>query len=373
VARVQAALQAAQAAFDQAKTNLSKTVLTAPFDGVVAQLNLNLGEPTPVQSAAALLIDTNTYYVDLPVAEVDIAKITVGQDAKLRFAALPRTVLTGRVTRIGTSGASVGGVITYTVRVEIDPASAPVGVTLLPSMTTNVSIVISKGAAQSDTQATPSLTPAVTVDASAMPSLTPTASETPIALYTQVAYVSTSAQTTPTKCTVTAKITTYLRGEANENQSAIGVVGPGSLMYVNGRTANHKWWLVMAPTTVDVSTMIEGWVRADYVTPDSACTDQEVHPLDATETPTRVPTQVGATEVSTPCTLITTVVTSLRPDPSLQQVPLAQIPDRTALTPITKSADGGWWQVTYGPQTGWIGAKTVMVSASCTTIPTQTP
>jgi uncharacterized protein YgiM (DUF1202 family) len=251
-------------------------------------------------------------------------------------------------------------------------ASQAASVTTSPTVGSKTQVAAVQ-ATQPINSPTPSLTPTLANTTTPMPSLTPTSSETPIMLYTQVVYVSTYAQTTPTKCTLTAKALTYLRGDPSEKQSAIGNVSAGSLMYVNGRTANHKWWYVSAPTVVDVSTMIDGWVRADYVTPDAACTDQEVRPLDATETPTRVPTQVGAPTVASPCSLITTTATALRPDPSRKQASLAQIAARTALTPISRLSDGSWWQVTYGTQTGWIGGASVMASSSCTEIPTQTP
>src|SRR5260221_6424396 len=93
------------------------------------------------------------------------------------------------------------------------------------------------------------------------------------------------------------------------------------------------------------------------------------------ETPTRPRTNTPKNPMTAaPCTLLTTVSASLRPDPSLQQVPLAQVPAGTAFTPIKKSADGRWWNVSYGGQDGWIGAGTVFVSASCSAIlaPTST-
>ncbi|HLY27911.1 MAG TPA: efflux RND transporter periplasmic adaptor subunit, partial [Aggregatilineales bacterium] len=139
VAGANANIQAAQSALDQAKATLYKLNLVAPFDGVVAQMNLNVGQQTP-PGAAAIILDTSAYYVDLPVDEVDIAKVALDQDATLKFDSLPGVVLNGKVTRISDTGTKAGSVVTYTVRVQIDPAGKP----LLSSMTTTVSIITGK-------------------------------------------------------------------------------------------------------------------------------------------------------------------------------------------------------------------------------------
>src|SRR5450432_164468 len=136
IQRTQINLKAAQVALDQAKAALDKTTLVAPFDGVIGNLNLNLGEQVPV-GPAAIILDTSSFYVDLPIDEVNIAKVAVGQDAELTFAALPGSVLTGKVTRIGTSQQKSGGVVTYAVRVELIPDGKP----LLSSMTAVANII----------------------------------------------------------------------------------------------------------------------------------------------------------------------------------------------------------------------------------------
>jgi RND family efflux transporter MFP subunit len=134
--KAKASLDSAQASLDDAKASLDKTKLLAPFDGVIGQVNLNLGQAAP-SSAAIVLLDTNSFYVDLPVDEADIAKVAVNQDVSLKFDALRNVTLTGKVTRIADVSTTVGNAITYTVHVELKPDSQP----LLPSMTTTASII----------------------------------------------------------------------------------------------------------------------------------------------------------------------------------------------------------------------------------------
>jgi HlyD family secretion protein len=140
IERTKINIQAAQFALDQAKATLDKTKLVAPFDGVIGKLNLNLGEQAPTNAPAAIILDTSAFYVDLPIDEVNVAKISVGQEADLTFAAFPGTILRGKVARIATSGQKVGGVVTYTIRIELDPSGKP----LLSSMTAAVNIVTGK-------------------------------------------------------------------------------------------------------------------------------------------------------------------------------------------------------------------------------------
>ncbi len=135
-----AQLKAAQAALDLATYNLSRSTLVAPFDGVVARINLTAGEPSPLDKPAVILLDDGSFYVDIPVDEVDIAKVAEGQPVALAFDSLPGEVVTGRVSRIAQTALGVGDVVTYAVRVDIDAA----GQTLRSGMSTTATITVSQ-------------------------------------------------------------------------------------------------------------------------------------------------------------------------------------------------------------------------------------
>lgn len=135
----EAQLALAQAAVAQAQAALNRTVLTAPFDGVVAEMNLTVGE-LPPQSAAVQLVDDSSYYVDVAVDETDVVKVQVGQPVTLVLDALPDDQLTGRVTRVAVAPIRAGQLVTYTVRVMLDPAQAAVRA----GMTTTSTIVVNE-------------------------------------------------------------------------------------------------------------------------------------------------------------------------------------------------------------------------------------
>src|SRR5260221_49702 len=87
VKQAQDNLASAQTALDAAKLTLTNTQLTAPIDGMGAQIKLNVGEAAP-SSQAVILVDTSRFYVDVPLSELDVANINVGQDVNLLFQAL---------------------------------------------------------------------------------------------------------------------------------------------------------------------------------------------------------------------------------------------------------------------------------------------
>ena len=103
---VRADVQQSRAHLDAARANLTRTILRAPFDGVVAKLTGELGEfstPSPpgIPTPPAIdLIDDSCLYVSAPIDEVDVANVRVGQPAYITIDALPNRHFDGRVRRV---------------------------------------------------------------------------------------------------------------------------------------------------------------------------------------------------------------------------------------------------------------------------------
>lgn len=89
-----------------ARANFDRTRLTAPFDGVVAEINANLFEyvtPSPVgipTPPAVDLINNTCFYVSAPIDEVDAADIRVDMPADISLDAYGNRHFKGRVRRI---------------------------------------------------------------------------------------------------------------------------------------------------------------------------------------------------------------------------------------------------------------------------------
>jgi HlyD family secretion protein len=89
-----------------ANANLDRTRLTAPFDGVIAEINGELFEfvtPSPIgipTPPAVDLIDNQCFYVSAPIDEVDASDIRVGMPARLTLDAFRDRAFEGNVRRI---------------------------------------------------------------------------------------------------------------------------------------------------------------------------------------------------------------------------------------------------------------------------------
>lgn len=117
-------LQQAELALEQARNLLSRAELRAPFDGVLVENNLTVGQ-LPPQGVSVLLMDLSRYYLDLPVDETDIVQVAVGQPVEVLLDAFPGETFTARVTRVSQTPTRVGQLVTYLVQVELDPTDRP--------------------------------------------------------------------------------------------------------------------------------------------------------------------------------------------------------------------------------------------------------
>lgn len=96
----------AQARVKLTKVEQDRTLLVAPFDGIVADIVGELGEyttPSPpgVATPPAIdLIDDSCLYIEAPMDEVDAPKIHIGQPARVSLDALPGKALPGHVKRV---------------------------------------------------------------------------------------------------------------------------------------------------------------------------------------------------------------------------------------------------------------------------------
>ncbi|MBN1889568.1 MAG: efflux RND transporter periplasmic adaptor subunit, partial [Thermoflexales bacterium] len=139
IALAQVQMKQAQLALEQAKQQLEKAVLVAPFDGVVAELNLTRGQivaTTGVQ-AAVVLVDLSRYHITLSVDEIDVGYLQAGQAVAVTADALPGVSIAGQVERIAPVATVAGTVVAYQVTVRLEPSAAP----LRAGMSANVSIV----------------------------------------------------------------------------------------------------------------------------------------------------------------------------------------------------------------------------------------
>jgi HlyD family secretion protein len=138
IADVEAQVAQAQASLEQAELTLERTTLHAPFDGIVAAVNVKAGEMSPVALPAVTLLDASRFHVTVTVDEIDIGRLAKGQAAQVTLDALPETIIEGAVERIAPVASFEGGVVYYNVTIELDPTDAPIRA----DMTANATIVV---------------------------------------------------------------------------------------------------------------------------------------------------------------------------------------------------------------------------------------
>jgi HlyD family secretion protein len=101
-----ASAEVSKARITVVETEVAQTILTAPYDGIVAKVNTELGEfvtPSPqgIPTPPAIdLIDDRCLYVSAPIDEVDAPAIRVNMDARVTLDAFPQRRFHGKVRRI---------------------------------------------------------------------------------------------------------------------------------------------------------------------------------------------------------------------------------------------------------------------------------
>jgi HlyD family secretion protein len=132
-------IEQAQIALDQALHQQEGTVLAAPHDGTITLVGIRSGELSGGQPGF-VLTDLSAYHIDVSVDEIDIGSVAVGQQVTVTLDALPGETLAGQVEQIAETAQLDSGVVSYKVRVSLEPSSAP----LRAGMTANVDIVIER-------------------------------------------------------------------------------------------------------------------------------------------------------------------------------------------------------------------------------------
>lgn len=114
-------LTLAKAQLDAAKDTLANYVITAPFGGVVADVNVNVGEQVGTETRAVSIADFTTWTVETTdITELEVVKLSVGQKVTMIPDALPDLELIGEITEISNSYIQQGGDIIYTVTVRVN-------------------------------------------------------------------------------------------------------------------------------------------------------------------------------------------------------------------------------------------------------------
>jgi RND family efflux transporter MFP subunit len=139
VESAQASLINAQASLQNAELAYNNNILKAPFDGTIAQLNNQVGDQVTGSTDVAVETTTQSIAV-IPLNEVDVAKVAVGDKVSMTFDAIDGLTITGTVVQIDNIGTVSQGVVSYNVKITFDTEDPRVktGMSINASIITNI-------------------------------------------------------------------------------------------------------------------------------------------------------------------------------------------------------------------------------------------
>ncbi|MGB5278656.1 MAG: efflux RND transporter periplasmic adaptor subunit [Gammaproteobacteria bacterium] len=142
-----ATAEVSQAKLDVIKAELERTRLTAPFAGIIAEVNGEIGEfvtPSPIgipTPPAVDLMDISCLYVSAPIDEVDAPRIRVAMRANITLDALSGEVFDGKVKRIAPYVLEVEKQA-RTVAVEVDFVCQQGCENMLPGYSADIEVIL---------------------------------------------------------------------------------------------------------------------------------------------------------------------------------------------------------------------------------------
>lgn len=127
LALAQSRLDNAQAQVAAAESVLSNYVLAAPFDGVVADVAVSVGEQVGAESRAVSIADTSSWMIETAdITELEVVNIAVGQAVTFTTDSLPDVTMMGVVTAVSQSSFTQSGDVIYTVYIDVEEADPQV-------------------------------------------------------------------------------------------------------------------------------------------------------------------------------------------------------------------------------------------------------
>lgn len=127
-----------QAGVDNINAQMAKTALISPISGTVTRQDAKVGEIAAANAVIASVISAGNYEIDSYIPEVDIARIKVGNSAKVTLDAYGNDVIfDATVISIDPGETITEGVATYLTKFHFSKPDARIK----PGMTANIDIV----------------------------------------------------------------------------------------------------------------------------------------------------------------------------------------------------------------------------------------
>jgi HlyD family secretion protein len=133
-------VQQAAASLNQARVNLSYTVIPSPIDGTVISRSVDVGQTVAASLQAPVLFtiaeDLKKMQVHTSVAEGDVGRLQDGMDTYFTVDAFPGQRFRGKISQIRNAATTVSNVVTYDAVIDVENADLK----LRPGMTATTTI-----------------------------------------------------------------------------------------------------------------------------------------------------------------------------------------------------------------------------------------
>ncbi len=138
--QAQISIDRAQADVDQAQAELDRTVLVAPFEGIVSAVNAEVGVLIAPNAPIVQLTDVSPLALTVQVDEIDVGFIREGMSATMALDALPGEQFPAQLQQIALVGQNINNIITYEAQVTVQADDPRIRV----GMTAEASLVVER-------------------------------------------------------------------------------------------------------------------------------------------------------------------------------------------------------------------------------------
>ena len=140
----QASVAENRASLEVKETDLAKTVIYSPIDGIVLARSVEVGQTVAASLQAPVLFtlaeDLGKMELHVNVDEADVGKVLKGQTATFTVDAYPDRTFPARITQVRYGAQVVAGVVTYQTVLEVKNDD----LTLRPGMTATADITVER-------------------------------------------------------------------------------------------------------------------------------------------------------------------------------------------------------------------------------------
>jgi RND family efflux transporter MFP subunit len=120
VASQEEKVAAAYANVENARAQIDKTVITAPFVGIISKQDVSEGEVAQSNVPIITLSSQNSFKIEAYASEVDVRKLYIGDSAKVSLDDGLGNDFSSKITAIDPAESEIGGVSSYKITLNIE-------------------------------------------------------------------------------------------------------------------------------------------------------------------------------------------------------------------------------------------------------------